>query len=91
LKLAQHFRIPAAVCINKWDLHPELTERIEADARAAGAIPVGRVRYDKAATAAQREGLAVVEAGPGPLADDIRAVWTTWMAALDTPAPHTAP
>jgi MinD superfamily P-loop ATPase len=90
LKLARHFRIPAAVCINKWDLHRELTERIEANARAAGVIPVGRVRYDKAATAAQRQGLAVVEAGPGPLADDIRAVWTTWMAALDAPLPQTS-
>lgn len=79
LELASHFKIPAALCVNKWDIHPEQADRIEAEARAAGATPVGRVRYDKAATAAQRQGLAVVEAGAGPLADDIRAAWKTWM------------
>ena len=79
LELTKHFKIPAFVCVNKWDIHPEQTERIEVAARAAGAIPVGRVRYDKAATAAQRQGRAVVEAGESPLADDIRAVWNTWI------------
>lgn len=79
LELAGHFKIPTAVCVNKWDIHPEQADRIEAAARAAGATPVGRVRYDKAATAAQRQGLAVVEAGDSPLADDIRTVWKQWM------------
>ena len=79
LELTRHFKIPAAVCINKWDIHPDQADRIEATSRAAGAMPVGRVRYDKAATAAQRQGLAVVEAGTSPLADDIRSVWRQWM------------
>ncbi len=80
LELTRHFKIPTAVCINKWDIHPDQADRIEADARAAGATPVGRVRYDKTATSAQRQGLAVVEAGASPLADDIRSVWRQWMA-----------
>ncbi len=79
LELANHFKIPAAVCINKWDLNPEQADGIEAAARTAGATPVGRVRYDRAATAAQRRGLTVVEAGPDSLADEIRAVWNSWM------------
>ena len=79
LELTRHFKIPAAVCINKWDIHPDQADRIEATSSAAGAMPVGRVRYDKAATAAQRQGLAVVEAGASPLADDIRSVWRQWM------------
>jgi hypothetical protein len=74
-----HVKIPAAVCINKWDLNPEQADGIEAAARTAGATPVGRVRYDRAATAAQRRGLTVVEAGPDSLADEIRAVWNSWM------------
>ena len=79
LELTNHFKIPTAVCVNKWDIHPEQADRIETAARAAGATSVGRVRYDKAATAAQRQGLAVVEAGASPLADDVRAVWNTWI------------
>ena len=79
LALAGHFKIPAAVCINKWDIQPEQADRIEAAARAAGATPVGRVRYDKAATAAQRRGLTIIEADANSLADDIRTVWKQWM------------
>ena len=37
LSLTRHFGIPAAVCVNKWDLNPEMTERIENKARQAGA------------------------------------------------------
>ena len=79
LELTNHFNIPTAICVNKWDIHPEQADRIEAAARVAGATPVGRVRYDKAATAAQRQGLAVIEVGASPLADDIRAVWKNWI------------
>jgi MinD superfamily P-loop ATPase len=75
LELTRHFKIPAAVCVNKWDLNAELTEQIEVAARQAGAVPVGRVRYDRAVTAAQLQGVSVVEIDAGPLADDIRRVW----------------
>lgn len=84
LELTRHFSIPAAVCVNKWDIHPEQADRIETAARAAGASPVGRVRYDTAATAAQRQGLAVVEVGASLLADDIRSVWNNW-TGMKTP------
>ncbi len=80
LKLAQHFNVAAAVCINKWDLHPELAAQIEADARAAGATPVGRIRYNKIFTDAQRQGRAIIEMGPGEWTDDITAVWHQWLA-----------
>ena len=83
LELANHFKIPAAICVNKWDIHPEQTDRIESAARAAGATPVGRIRYDKAATAAQRQGRAVVEMGESTLADDIRIVWKNWIRKVN--------
>jgi MinD superfamily P-loop ATPase len=82
LELAAHFQIPAAVCVNRWDLYPEGAERIEAHARDHGAIIVGRIRYDAAVTRAQVEGRTVVELG-GAAADDIRAVWDhvrRWLA-----------
>jgi len=75
LELTRHFRIPASVCVNKWDLNPDMATRIEDDARQAGATIAGRVRYDRAVTKAQLQGLAVVETDAGPLAGDIRAIW----------------
>ncbi|MEW6443786.1 MAG: ATP-binding protein [bacterium] len=74
LVLARHFAIPAAVCVNKWDLNPALTRQIEERAQARGALAAGRVRYDPGVTKAQILGRAVVEHG-GPSADDIRLLW----------------
>ena len=74
LKLARHFEMPAAVCVNKWDLNPEMTERIERLARCAGAKIAGRIRYDRAVTAAQLQELAVVETA-APCVGDIQQVW----------------
>ena len=74
LKLARHFDIPAAVCVNKWDLNPEMTGRIEALAIRSGARIAGRIRYDRAVTSAQIREKAVVET-VAPSAVDIRLVW----------------
>jgi MinD superfamily P-loop ATPase len=74
LALARHFAVPAAVCVNKWDLNAAMTERIEEMARRAGARTVGRIRYDRAVTAAQIEARAVVETD-APCTADIRAMW----------------
>jgi MinD superfamily P-loop ATPase len=74
LNLTRHFDIPAAVCVNKWDVNPSMAERIERRAREQGASVVGRVRYDIRVTAAQLQARAPVET-PGDVADDIRTLW----------------
>ena len=74
LALTRHFGIPAAVCVNKWDINPEMTGRIEAQARQSGARVVGRVRYDPSVTRAQIQEKAVVDTDC-PSADDIRSIW----------------
>ena len=73
--LTRHFGIPTLVCVNKWDLNPEVCERIEAWAREQGLGLAGRVRYDRAVTAAQVHRQAVVECERGGCAADIRSVW----------------
>ncbi|MFA7053749.1 MAG: ATP-binding protein [Kiritimatiellia bacterium] len=74
LQLARHFEVPTFVCVNKWDINPEMTERIEQAARKAGATVAGRIRYDRAVTVAQRAEQAVVETD-APSAEDVCAVW----------------
>jgi len=74
LSLTRHFNIPAAVCVNKWDLNVEMTERIEDKARKAGARVAGRIRYDRAVTLAQMREQAVVETEADCVAD-IQHVW----------------
>ena len=75
LDLVRHFNIPAAVCVNKWDINPELTELIEKEARQHGAHLAGRIRYDRSITDAQLQGCSVVEFNDGPAATDLRQIW----------------
>jgi MinD superfamily P-loop ATPase len=74
LALTRHFGIPASVCLNKWDLNPEMTDRIEGQARRAGSRVVGRVRYDRGVTLAQVQARTAVEA-EAACAQDIRRIW----------------
>lgn len=74
LGLARHFQIPAAVCVNKWDINPDMTRRIEEKARSSGASIAGRIRYDGAVTRAQILKKAVVETDAA-CAADILDIW----------------
>jgi len=74
LTLAKHFQIPAAVCVNKWDINPEMTERIEEKTIEAGALIAGRIRYDSNVTRAQIQQKTVVEIS-APSAGDIIKIW----------------
>ena len=60
--------------MNKWDLNPEMTERIEDKARRAGVRVVGRIRYDRSVTLAQMQARTVVEI-EAPCVDDIQGIW----------------
>jgi MinD superfamily P-loop ATPase len=74
LGLARHFNLPAAICVNKWDLNPEMTKRIENKAHLTGARILGRIRYDPGVTQAMMQAKSIVETEI-PAADDIKALW----------------
>jgi MinD superfamily P-loop ATPase len=83
LDLIQHFGLPAGVCINKWDLHPETSTRLEKTA-ADRKVPIwGKIRYDPMVTQAQIQAQSVVEGPHCPAAEDIKTMWTNIQAALD--------
>ncbi len=73
--LAVHFGIPAMVCVNKWDINPEMAETILEEARHRGLLTAGKVRYDRAVTEAQIAKKAVVEYQTDGCAADIVSVW----------------
>ena len=75
LSLTRHFRVSTLACVNKWDLNPDMTDRIEDNARKSGAQITGRIRYDRAVTLAQMQERAVVEYQTNGCAQDIRDIW----------------
>lgn len=74
-ELTRHFKIPMALCINKWDLNPELTVQIENEAVQGGIMVVGRIRYDPSVTKAQIAGQSLVEFSDGDLAREFKDIW----------------
>lgn len=80
--LARHFGIPGRVCINKWDLNPEMTGRIEQWAGEHNLPMAGRLRYDPQVTQAQIRKQSIVEYATDGVAVDIRQLWTNVSAAL---------
>lgn len=85
LALTRQFQMPALVCVNKWDVNPEWTTRIEDKARQIGAQVAGRIRYDRAVTQAQIEKMAVVEYQKAGCAQDVRTLWKQVETALSGP------
>lgn len=81
-ELTRRFEIPAMVCVNKWDLNPQIADEIEALAGEQGVQTAGRVRYDRAVTQAQIRRVSVVEYQADGCAEDIRSVWSAVRTAL---------
>ncbi len=48
LDLADHFRVPAGVVVNRWDLSPEGTRRIADRLEERGIPLIGRIPFDRA-------------------------------------------
>ena len=84
VELCRHFKVPVMVCINKFDLNPENSAKIEKIAKEAGLPVVGRVPFDPNFTRAMVQGKTLIEYDEsGPAAESIRQVWS---AIMGTPA-----
>jgi MinD superfamily P-loop ATPase len=84
-QLTRHFGCQAIVCINKWDLNPQMSDSVDAFCRERSIPLAGRVRYDRAFTAAQLQSKTVVEISADGVAEDIRKLWDNVRSALEAP------
>ena len=75
LDLALHFRLPSFVCINKWDIHPDMAATIEAACRERGVEVLGRIPFDPTVVACQIQGIPVVCNEHCPAAEAIHLIW----------------
>jgi MinD superfamily P-loop ATPase len=74
-QLASHFKIKTTACINKHDLNPEMSARIEEHCYEEGVEVVGRIPYDRAVTYAQIGRTSVVEFSGNPVSREITKMW----------------
>jgi MinD superfamily P-loop ATPase len=82
VQVVKQFHLPFAVCVNKADLNPEMTQRIRAEAGDTGAAFVTTVDYDTDVTRAQVRGVDIITYG-GRAAAEIKDLWEHVRGLLD--------
>jgi MinD superfamily P-loop ATPase len=75
LRLAAHFRVPAAISVNKWDINPDMSRSIEHLAAGLGASTLTRLPFDETVVDATAEAVPIVEWNQDDAAKAIRALW----------------
>ncbi len=75
LDVTRHFGIGSVVCINKYDINEENSQRITEFCRQRGIEVVGNIPYDSVVTEAMVAGMPVVEFSEGMVSDAIKDVW----------------
>lgn len=75
VELAKGFGVRTVMVVNRFDLNEEMTEEIEAKARAHAIDPIGRIPHDYAVIDSMAQGKAVVECSDGHAARAIRRCW----------------
>lgn len=73
--VANHFDIPAVVCINKYSINPEKTEEIKNFCEQKGIPVVGEIPYDNVVTDAMIQEKTVVELGENSVSNSIKKIW----------------
>ncbi len=76
VELAKHFKVPGLVCVNKYDLNPGMSVKIEQEAERMGLEPGGRIPFDPAFTKAMVAGKNIMEYAPdSEVAENIAYIW----------------
>ena len=82
MDLAKHFGVPVSVCVNKYDLNPEMTKAIEEYCIERGAKVVGRIPFDPMFVKAMVVGKSIIEYTNGSVCDSIRKIWENTTTTL---------
>ena len=74
-ELTDFMKVPAMVCVNKYDINLNMTSRIESFAKESGMKLAGRIPYDRDVTSAMIAQKSLVEFSSGKGAEAMREVW----------------
>ncbi len=85
LGVCRHFRVPAWVCINKFDINPENTEKIKLHCQREGTPVIGEIPFDAIVTKAMVLESTVIEYTGGIVATEIKKLWTKLERSLGYP------
>lgn len=73
--LTEHFKIKTLVCINKFDINKEITERIENICKEKNITVAGKIPYDSLVIKSMIENKPVVEFVDNEVTAEIKKIW----------------
>ncbi len=82
VQLTSHFNIPTGVCINKWDLNPDMTKDIERISETLGVKILGKTSYNNVFTKAQIMRQTVIEYSNDGIVDEIKSLWKNVLSEI---------
>jgi len=80
--VARHFDVATAMVINKYDLNPSLTRRIEAYCREADVSQVGKIPFNEAVVRSMVAGKTLIESGDAGLRAVVETIWSRLLDTL---------
>jgi MinD superfamily P-loop ATPase len=84
-ELAAHFRVPAMVCVNKFDLNPDQTRAIETLSREKGLTVLGRIPFDPVFTKSMVQGKIIFEYDDrSEVCEAVKSIWGEIIKTLET-------
>jgi len=85
VELAAFFKVPAMVCINKFDLNPDMGQTIEAFARERNVTVMGRIPFDPVFTKAMVQGKTIFEFDDRSAGcKAVKIIWENLVKGLET-------
>ena len=72
---SRHFSIKTSVCVNKYDLNVEITNKIEDFCISNNIQFAGKIPYNNDVTKAMVNGKNIFEYSNGTVAETIRSIW----------------
>jgi len=75
IEVTSHFKVTSKLVINKYDLNPDMSNKIEKHCATNGISLIGKVRFDKTVVEAMVEGKTIMEYKDTAVKDEICRIW----------------
>lgn len=75
IDVTNHFKVPAQVIINKYDLNQDMARQIEEHCLIISIPLLGKVRFDKTVVEAMVTGKTIMEYKDTPVKEEIQRIW----------------
>jgi len=76
-QMAHHFRTQTACCINKYDINPQISDRIENWCHKNSIPLIGKIPFDKEVTQSMVQGVPLTEYSENAASEEIKKIWNT--------------